>query len=68
MMPVIPAALREGPLVGRVGARVEHPGIGAIVGDAVALEIGDMLGQRRRPEAGPAMADDPAHDDDAAAG
>jgi hypothetical protein len=64
MIPVIPAALREGPLVGRVGAHVEHPGVGAIVGDAFALERADMFGQRRRPEAGPAMADDPAHDDD----
>jgi len=43
MVPVIPAALREGPLVGRVGARVAHPGVGAIAGDADALEIGECL-------------------------
>jgi hypothetical protein len=67
MVPVIRAALGEGPIVGHIGAGIEHPGVGAIVGDAVALEIGDMPGQRRSAEAGP-VADNPAHDDDAATG
>jgi hypothetical protein len=68
MVPVILTALSESPLVGHIGAGIEHAGIGAIVGDAVAFEIGDMFGQRRRAEADPAMADDPAHDGDPAAG
>ncbi len=50
MMPVVPAALGEGLLIGGVGTGIEHAGVGAVMGNAVALQIDDMIGQRRRPE------------------
>jgi hypothetical protein len=64
MVPVVAAAFGEGPLVGVVGAGIEHAGVGAVTGNAVALQVGDVGRQRCRPET--AMADDPARDDDAA--
>src|SRR5467141_1759943 len=50
MMPVIPTALGEGLLIGGIGAGIEHAGVDAVLGDAVTLQINDMIGQRRRPE------------------
>jgi hypothetical protein len=47
MMPVLLAALGEAALVGRVRARVEHPGIFAVPGNAVSLEVLDVLGEWR---------------------
>ena len=65
VMAVVLATLGERPGVGVVGPGVEHPGVRAVAGDAFALEIGDMLRQRRRAELRSLMADDPRHDDDA---
>src|SRR5579883_1327155 len=48
MVPVILAAFGEGAFVGFVAGRIEHPRRFTVFGDAVALEIGDVLGQRRR--------------------
>src|SRR5258708_7187185 len=41
MMPVVPAALGEGLLIGGVGTGIEHAGVGAVMGNAVALQIDD---------------------------
>ena len=46
MVPVIGGALGKGLFIGRVRGGVEHPRIGAVAGDAVALQISDVLGQR----------------------
>ena len=68
MMPVLFAPFGESLRVGVVGGGVEHPGVRAVAGDAVALEVGDMLRERRRTKAAAAVAHDPGHDDDAPAG
>src|SRR6266478_2998354 len=57
MMPVIPAALGESPLIGGVGTGIEHAGVGAVLGNAIALQIDDMIGQRRRPETASGVSD-----------
>jgi hypothetical protein len=44
----------------------EHVRLLAAVGDAVALQVSDMRGQRRRAESAASMADQPGLDDDAA--
>ena len=68
MMPVLFAPFGESLRVGVVGGRVEHPGVRAVAGDAVALEVGDMLRERRRTKSAATVAHDPGHDDDAPAG
>ena len=50
MMAVILAALGEGAFIRRVGARIEHPRVLAVARHTLALEVGDVLGQRRRAE------------------
>src|SRR5260370_23925260 len=55
MVPVVPAALGEGLLIGSVGAGMKHAGVGAVMGTAVALQIDDMIGQRRRSEMAPGV-------------
>ena len=57
VMTVILATLREGSFVGCIGGGVEHARICAVARDALALEIGHVLGQRCRTEPGPLMAD-----------
>ena len=57
-MPVILAAFGEGAFVGRIGIRIEHAGISAVAGDAVALEVGHMFGQRGRAEPGAELPND----------
>src|ERR1700682_5514464 len=58
MMPVILASLGGGMFVGGIGMRIEHRGPRAVAGDPFALQIGDVLGERRRTEARPLMTDD----------
>ncbi len=57
MVAVLFASLREGALIGRLGPRVEHTGLCAIAGDAVPLQVGDVLCKRRRAELVAAMPD-----------
>src|SRR5882762_7004567 len=40
-----------------VGTGIEHAGVGAVMGNAVALQIDDMIGQRRRPETASGVSD-----------
>ena len=47
---VVFASISEGALIGRFGPCIEHTGIYAITGDAVALEVSDVLCERRRAE------------------
>ena len=47
MMSVILAALGECLRIGALRGGVEHPRILAVAGHALALEIGDVLGERR---------------------
>src|ERR1700681_965319 len=51
MVTVIPATLSESVLVRNVRAGIEHGGVGAIVGNAVAFQIDDVPGQRCRLKA-----------------
>ena len=67
MMPVLFAPFGESLRVGVVGGGVEHPGVRAVAGDAVALEVGDMLRERRGTKSAATVAHDPGHDDDAPA-
>ena len=67
MMPVLLAPFDESLCVGVVGSRVEHTGVSAVAGDALAFEVGDVLGERRRTKTAAAVAHDPGHDDDAPA-
>ena len=57
-MAVILAAFGEGAFIRRVGGRVEHPRVLAVACHALALEVGDVLGQRRRAEARALVAHD----------
>ena len=68
MMPVLLAPFGESLRVGVVGGGVEHPGVRAVAGHSLALEVGDMLRERRGTKSGAAVAHDPGHDDDAPAG
>jgi hypothetical protein len=65
VMSVVLATLGECSGVGLVGPAIEHPRVHAVAGDALALEIGDVLRQWRRAELRSLMADDPRHDDNA---
>ena len=65
MMPVFGAAFGERLSVRVVRGRVEKACVLAIAGHAFTLEIGDMLGERRRDKLAATMAHDPGHDDDA---
>src|SRR5260370_24659351 len=47
-MAVLPTSLSEGALVGNIGPRIEHSSVGAIAGNAIPPEIGDVFGKRRR--------------------
>jgi hypothetical protein len=47
MMPVVLAPIGEGAIVGAIAIGVEHPRGRSVAGDALALEIGDVRGQRR---------------------
>ena len=68
MMPVLFAPFGESLRVGVVGGCIEHTRISAVAGDAVALEVGEMLRERRRAKLAATVAHDPGHDDDAPAG
>jgi hypothetical protein len=68
MMPVLLTPFGEGLRIGVVGSPIEHPGVCAIAGDALAPEVGDMLRERRRAKTTAAVAHDPGHDDDAPTG
>jgi hypothetical protein len=68
MMPIVLAALRETRDVDAVLGSAEHAGFLAAAGDTVALQVGDMGGQRRRAESVAPMADHPGLDDDATLG
>ena len=68
VMPVVFAPSDERLGVGVVGSGVEHPSVGAVAGDTLALEVGDVLRQGRRAKPAAAVAHDPAHDDNAPAG
>ena len=68
MMPVLFAPFGESLRVGVVGGCVEHPRVRAVAGHAVALQVGDMLRERRGTESAATVAHDPGHDDDAPAG
>ena len=58
-MAVILAPLGESALVSASSDRgIEHPGVRAVAGDAFALQIGDVLGERRRTETRAVVADD----------
>ena len=52
-MPVPFAPFGESVCVGVVGGGVEHPRVGSVSGDAVALQIGDMFRERRRAQPPP---------------
>ena len=67
-MPILFASFGERLRVGVVGGGIEHPGVRAVAGDAVALQVGDMLRERRRTKSAATVAHDPGHDDDAPAG
>src|ERR1700691_3775930 len=56
VMAVIFAVLGEGSFVCCIGGGVEHARICAVARYALALEIGDMFGERRGAEAGALMA------------
>jgi hypothetical protein len=58
MMPVVLAAIRKGGIVSAVIAGIEHHRLLAAAGDAVALQIGKMSGQRRGTKRTALMADD----------
>ncbi len=47
MMAVLLAPRSESLCIGVVGSPIEHPRFDSIAGDALALEIGEVLGQRR---------------------
>src|SRR3546814_4272257 len=65
MMPVVLAALREGIAIGVVRAGIEQAGVASIARHAVALEVGDMPGERRRAKLRALMPDHTGLDDDA---
>jgi hypothetical protein len=46
MMPVLFALFGESLCVSGVGNGFEHPGLCAVAGDALTLEIGDVLRER----------------------
>ena len=52
MMAVVPAAFGKGAFIRRVQPRVEHPGVRTVARHALALQIGDVLGQWCRAKAG----------------
>ena len=68
MMPVLFAPFGESFRVGVVRGSVEHPGICAVAGHSVALQVGDMLRERRGTKSSATVAHDPGHYDDAPAG
>ena len=65
MMPIVFAPLGEGLRVGVLRVCVEHTCVRAVAGDALALEIGDVLCERRGAEPLALVPNDPGHDDDA---
>ena len=67
MMPILLAPFDESLRIGVVGSRVKHPGFSAVARDALAFEVGDVLGERRRTKTATALAHDAGHDDDAPA-
>jgi hypothetical protein len=67
MMAVLLAPFDESLCVRVVGSRVEHTRISAVAGDALAFEVGDVLGERCRTKTATALAHDSSHDDDAPA-
>jgi hypothetical protein len=55
MVAIIPATSGKRLLVGDIRAGIEHGGVHPIMSNAVALQIEDMLRQRRRMEPGAAV-------------
>ena len=68
MMAVVLAAFGERLGVCIVRSRIEHARILAVAGDAFALQIDDVFGERRRAELETLMANDPGHHDNAPGG
>src|SRR3546814_16451587 len=58
MMTVVLAAQRDGIAIGVVRAGIEQAGVASIARHAVALEVGDLPGERRRAKLRALM---PAH-------
>jgi len=57
-MAVVLAALGEGTFIRRIGGGIEHARVLTVARHALALQVGDMLGQRCRTEARALMAHD----------
>src|SRR6185437_5592503 len=55
---IVVATLGESALVGFIAPRIEHPRRRTVPGDALALQVRDVLGQGRRSEARALVADD----------
>ena len=68
MVPVVGAALGEGALIGGVRVRIEHARLLPVAGDAVALQVAHVLGQRGRAETRALMAHHARLDHDAPGG
>ncbi len=66
MMPVVLASLGEGQIIGAISPGVEHDAFISVAAHALALEVADMAGQRRRAIRLALMAGDARLDDDAA--
>jgi len=66
MMPIPTAALGKGRRVGGVAFGIEQPGVPAVSGHSLALEISDVSGKRGRAERSTAVAGDARLDDDPA--
>jgi hypothetical protein len=62
MVAVLFASLSEGALIDGVGSRIEHTGIHTIAGDAVPLQVSDVLNKWRRAEFISPMPDDARFD------
>ena len=66
VMAVVSAVFRKGLVVSGVALGVEHPGLLAVAGHALAFETGDVRGKRGRTKCPAAMTDDPGSDHDTA--
>jgi hypothetical protein len=63
MMPVRFAPFGESLRIGVVGGCVEQPGVRAVAGHSVALQVGEMLRERRGTKSAATVAHDPSYDD-----
>jgi hypothetical protein len=67
MVSVVLASVRESLAICVVRSRIEHLGIAPVSRNTVAFQVGDVFGQRCRPETLATMANHPAHDDNTSA-